>query len=183
MAPIGRRRSAMNSRRAFRTSKRIRRQRVIHDAQAQTDICRPHGYAACRARFDGGDTAVADDACGRRAAQEIGAEKTANTDGSGSRRQGADIAAQLAAQAAAGSEGLISRPASADCCDRFAVDFHIEIEKIRPCGSEVSGHVLRADDSRECGSTSSPHLRCVPRTRRSTPLFAERHCRRCFASP
>ena len=102
------------------------------DAKKPTDIHRPHECAACRARLDSADT-IAHDADRRSGNEDAAVEKTIPPDGSGPDRQSANYAAQFAAQAAAGAEGLGSRVPhglqSANCLVS-RVHFPVEIAKI-----------------------------------------------------
>ena len=84
---------------------RTRQARVIHDAEKQTKIYRPNEHAACRTRFDSAHT-IAHDADGRSGNEDTAAEKTIAQDGSGPGRESKNNAAQFAAEAAAGPEGL-----------------------------------------------------------------------------
>jgi hypothetical protein len=85
--------------------------RVILDAETQTDIRRPHDPAARRARFDCADT-IAHDANGGSGNDDAAAEKTITQERSRPGRESADHAAQFAAEAAAGPEGLMPGPGS-----------------------------------------------------------------------
>jgi hypothetical protein len=88
---------------------RTRHARVVHDAEKQTDITRPHERAACRARLDCAYTPAAHDADGRRAKEDAVSENTTDKDRSRPHRKSADHASELAAEAAAGPEGLMPR--------------------------------------------------------------------------
>jgi hypothetical protein len=108
-----------------------RQARVIRDAETQAHIHRPYERAARRTRFDGG-YAVAHDANGRSGNGDSAAEKTVTPGGSRPDREGANHAAQFAAEAAAGPEGLMPRRLRLANYRQFRqLIFLIEIEKIR----------------------------------------------------
>jgi hypothetical protein len=78
---------------------RIREQRVIYDAQTQTDHW-SNENAIYRAFLDNADTGVANDAIRWRGNEAAEAEATTNTDGSSQRRESANNAAELLAETA-----------------------------------------------------------------------------------
>jgi hypothetical protein len=113
----------------FRSSNESDTVRVVDNAETQTDIARPHDHAARRAWFDRADT-VADDANGRNGSEEAAAEKTITQERSRPGCQSADHAAQFAAEAAAGPEGLMPAASKQKLLQFRRLISSIEIEKI-----------------------------------------------------
>jgi hypothetical protein len=110
---------------------RTRMARVIGDARKQIDTHRPDERAACPARLDRAH-ASAHAANRRRGNATPALEKTDTQDGSGPDRESADHAAQLAAKAAAGPEGLMRLQLRQAKLPDLAsgIDFSIESAKI-----------------------------------------------------
>src|SRR5438874_6761609 len=82
------------------------RQSVTGNAPTQVTHDRPDERAACRAPLDCAHAIAADDANHRQEAEYARPEKTVDENRSASRRKSENFAAQFAAQAATGAEGL-----------------------------------------------------------------------------
>jgi hypothetical protein len=91
---------------AIRPLEQISRQSVIGNAPTQVTDDGPDERAACSARLENAYAIAADDAKRRQEAEYDRPEKTADADRSAPRRKSWNFAAQFAAQAATGAEGL-----------------------------------------------------------------------------
>jgi hypothetical protein len=92
---------------AIRPSEQISRQSVIGNAPTQVTDDGPDERAACSARIENAYAIAADDAKRRQEAEHDRPEKTVDENRSAPRRKSGNFAAQFAAQAATGAEGLI----------------------------------------------------------------------------